>query len=236
MDNSANLPTLDFNGIQVRTVMVDGEPRFVAKDACAILDLANVSMAVARLPEKHKGVSRIDTLGGPQEMAVITEAGLYTLAFRSRKPEAEEFTAKVAEFLADLRKREVARPDWSIPKTYGDALLLAAQQAKALEAAAPKVAFYDAVVADDGWFTMQKAAGEINIKGLGRNNLFRFLRDNEIFTSQSIPYRRFQEAGYFRLQPTQTPVGIRMQPMVSQRGIDFILRSWSKSQALEVVA
>lgn len=45
---------------------------------------------VERLPDSMKGVAIVDTPGGPQEMVVIFEAGLYKLAFTSRKPEAGE--------------------------------------------------------------------------------------------------------------------------------------------------
>jgi len=236
MDQVAKIEVFENGEIQLRTIVVDGVPWFLAADACRALDIKEPKDAVARLDEDERGRFKTPTPGGDQEMSYVTEAGLYSLILGSRKPEARAFKRWVThEVLPALRKTgkyEVARPDWSIPQTYADALLLAAQQAKALEAAAPKVAFYDTVVADDGWFTLQKAAGEMNIKGLGRNNLFKFLRDSEIFTPSNVPYRRHQEAGYFRLQPVQTPIGVRMQPMVSQRGIDFILRTWNKAQAV----
>jgi len=47
--------------------------------------------ALARFGEDEKGVGIADTPGGPQEMNVVDESGIYALAFRSRKPEVEEF-------------------------------------------------------------------------------------------------------------------------------------------------
>ena len=71
----------DYEGQQVRTTLIDGRPWFVAKDVCAILDIANHRNAVAKLGAKQKGVKTVDTPGGPQEMTVVTEAGVYAIAF-----------------------------------------------------------------------------------------------------------------------------------------------------------
>lgn len=63
----------------------------MAKDVCECLDIGNSRDAVAALDEDEKGVDSIDTPGGAQEMSIISEAGLYSLILRSRKPEAKDF-------------------------------------------------------------------------------------------------------------------------------------------------
>ena len=80
-----------FESFQIRVVMLNGEPWWVAADVCAVLDLGNVSMALARLDDDEKGISSIDTLGGKQEMTIVNEPGLYSLILGSRKPEAKKF-------------------------------------------------------------------------------------------------------------------------------------------------
>lgn len=75
----------------VRTVEIDGEIWFVAKDVCDILELSNVSKTVQGLDEDEKDITKSYTLGGEQKMLIISEAGLYKLAFRSNKPEAKKF-------------------------------------------------------------------------------------------------------------------------------------------------
>lgn len=75
----------------VRVVMQGDDPWFVAKDVCDCLDLSNNRGAIASLDDDEKGVSITDTLGGQQEMSIISEAGLYSLILRSRKPEAKAF-------------------------------------------------------------------------------------------------------------------------------------------------
>ena len=92
-------------GFRVRVVMRDGEPWFVAKDVCECLDLANSRDAVSRLDDDEKGVGKADTLGGSQDMVLISESGLYTLVMRSNKPDAKVFRKWVtSEVLPSIRK------------------------------------------------------------------------------------------------------------------------------------
>lgn len=64
----------------------------MAKDVCEVLGLGNVTEALRGLDEDEKGVHIIDTPGGKQEMTIVSEPGLYSLIFRSRKPEARAFS------------------------------------------------------------------------------------------------------------------------------------------------
>ena len=94
-----------YKSMPVRTVEVDGDTWFVAKDVCDILELTNSRMAVQELDEDEKGVSKTDTPGGVQDMTIISEAGLYTLLMRSNKPEAKPFRRWVThEVLPSIRK------------------------------------------------------------------------------------------------------------------------------------
>lgn len=79
------------NGHQLRSVLIDGEPWFVAADACRCLGLRNVTMATGTLTDDEKGFKTFDTLGGSQKMRVISRPGLFKLIQRSSKPEAKEF-------------------------------------------------------------------------------------------------------------------------------------------------
>lgn len=91
---------------EVRTVLRDGEPWFVAKDVCDILGIANSRDAVSRLDEDEKGVGKADTLGGKQEVSIVNEFGLYQLTLRSNKPEAKQFKRWVThDVLPTLRKQ-----------------------------------------------------------------------------------------------------------------------------------
>ena len=90
---------------RVRVIMRLGNPGVVAKDACDCLAIANSRDAVSRLDDDEKGVGKADTLGGSQDMMLISESGLYTLIMRSNKPEAKVFRKWVtSEVLPSIRK------------------------------------------------------------------------------------------------------------------------------------
>ena len=106
-----------FNDNMVRGCLDDrGEPWFVARDVCRVLDIANNRDAVTGLDDDEKiTVANPDgnpRAGIPHEMTLVSESGLYALVFRSRKPEARRFRKWVtAEVLPALRKKGYyARP------------------------------------------------------------------------------------------------------------------------------
>jgi len=107
MSNTNNKQSLfDFQGQDIRIVIHNGEPWFVAKDICEALGIANHRDAIASLPEHQKdyvGIS--DAIGRERITTIISEAALYKLAFRSNKEEAEVFTDWVASVvLPTIRK------------------------------------------------------------------------------------------------------------------------------------
>ena len=91
---------------KVRTVIVNGEPWFAAKDVAEILGYTETAKAVrTHVDEDDKGVSRMDTPGGKQNVTVINESGLYSLILSSKMPRAKEFKRWVtAEILPTLRR------------------------------------------------------------------------------------------------------------------------------------
>lgn len=105
----------NFDAQAVRVAGSWDSPLFVARDVCEILDLAKPRDAILSLEDYEKGCPvLVDTLGGPQEMATVSEAGLYALIFRSRKPNARLFRRWVTtEVLPSIRKSgryEAPRP------------------------------------------------------------------------------------------------------------------------------
>ena len=70
-----------------------------------VLALSNPRDALGRLDDDEKGVAKTDTLGGEQQMNIVSESGMYALIFRSRKAEAQRFRKWVtSEVLPELRR------------------------------------------------------------------------------------------------------------------------------------
>lgn len=108
-NNSTAVPSVipfSFGKQQVRTILINGEPWFVASDVCDALELAGRSRNFLRmLDEDEKGAHIVSTPGGDQEVQVVNESGLYALIFKSRKEEAKRFKKWVtAEVLPAIRK------------------------------------------------------------------------------------------------------------------------------------
>ncbi|ALP36356.1 hypothetical protein ASL14_09410 [Paenibacillus sp. IHB B 3084] len=91
---------------EVRTVVIEGEPWFVAKDICDSLGITNQGNAVARLDEDEKQTIRLtDTLSRNPNTVIVNESGLYSLILGSRKPEARAFKRWIThEVIPTIRK------------------------------------------------------------------------------------------------------------------------------------
>lgn len=94
-----------YNEMPVRIVEREGETWFVAKDVAAILGYGLTTDMTRRLDEDEKGMQMAHTPGGPQEMIIINEPGLYNAILGSQKPEAKDFKRWVThDVLPSIRR------------------------------------------------------------------------------------------------------------------------------------
>lgn len=94
-----------FRTTEVRTVVRDGEVWFVASDVAKALGYPAAKDMTRVLDDDEKDGQIVPTLGGDQEMTVISESGLYHAVLKSRKPEAKPFRKWVtSEVLPAIRK------------------------------------------------------------------------------------------------------------------------------------
>lgn len=176
----------DFRGASLRTLTDEaGEPWFVAKDVCDILEISNPSDALKRLDDDER--SRFN-LGRQGETNIVNEAGLYVLVLGSRKPEAHEFKRWVThEVLPQIRKhggymagQERMTPEqmalasmrWLQSKVDEQAKQLKAQEGKVLFANAVETARTSILVGD---FAKILKGNGIDI---GPRRLFAWLREH----------------------------------------------------------
>lgn len=80
-----------FESFQIRVVMVNGEPWWVAADVCAVLEIGNSSDAIRRLDDDERTLVSIEGASNGLPVNVVNEPGLYSLILGSRKPEAKKF-------------------------------------------------------------------------------------------------------------------------------------------------
>lgn len=198
---------------EVRTVMVSGEPWFVAVDVCKALELSNPTVAVSRLDEDERAKFN---LGRQGEGIIVNEAGLYSLILGSRKPEAKVFKRWIThDVIPAIRKtggyiqgEESMSDDDLIARALVMAqkkIELREQQLKEkdaqLELQKPKVDFADHVTDSDNAIDMGTFAKYAQKQGItmGRNTLFKWLRDQGVLMDNNVPYQRYLNAGWFRV-------------------------------------
>ncbi|EOH9010012.1 Bro-N domain-containing protein [Citrobacter freundii] len=111
---------------QVRVVMVDGEPWFVAADVCSAAGIDTT--AIRKLDEDEKGLHLMQTLGGSQNVSIISESGFYTLILRCRDAVKHGTTAwrfrkwVTNEVLPAIRKNGEYGYVEPVPKCAGEPL------------------------------------------------------------------------------------------------------------------
>ncbi|MDR0619832.1 MAG: Bro-N domain-containing protein [Bacteroidales bacterium] len=111
VQEAPELFTFDHNHKPVRVEMIDGEPWFVAKDVCDILNLTNSRKATNVLDDDEKSdvtISDTRSKGSAtqkRKMTVVNESGLYNLIFQSRKPEARAFRKWVTSVLLPVVRK-----------------------------------------------------------------------------------------------------------------------------------
>lgn len=217
----------------VRIILQDNEPWFVAKDVCDCLEHTNPTMALQRLDDDER--SKLN-LGRQGETNVVNEYGLYSLVLSSRKPEAKEFKRWIThDVLPSLRK--YGTYSMNIPRTLPDALKAYANEIEAhnqtralLEEQKPKVLFAEAVSTSDTDILIGDLAKLLNQNGhnIGQNRLFERLRNEGYLISRkgssyNIPTQRAMEMGLFRIKETAIThsdgrVSLSKTPKVTGKG------------------
>lgn len=85
------LDVFQYSGQQVRTIIIDGEPWWIASDVSQVLGYSATSAMLRSLDDDEKGVQDLHTPGGTQALSIISESGLYSAIMRSQLPDAREF-------------------------------------------------------------------------------------------------------------------------------------------------
>ena len=205
----------------VRTIMINDKPYFMANDIARALGYAKPNNAI--LTHCRATLKRGTPISGKiQEVNFIPEGDVYRLIVKSKLPSAEKFESWVMdEVLPTIRKHGAYMTDSIIEKTLADpdyliqllTTLKEERQAKLqaeefqriaerkLEEQKPLVTFATHVTktsdtVDMGEFAKIVAKEKINV---GRNRLFTWLRDQGYLMANNVPYQRYINNGYFKV-------------------------------------
>lgn len=194
----SNITPFSYEDHEVRVLDVNGEPWFVLADLCKVLGLANPAVVAKRLDKADVCQTDISSSGQRRAMTIVAEPGMYDVVVRSDSPAAKPFRRWVThEVLPAIRRTGIYAVEPQ-PQLSGKELLAAAvleatetirqheatiaQQAKELEAAAPKARTWDLIVSGDGSYTITDAAKTLASAG--------------VQTGPRILHRQLAEAGW----------------------------------------
>ena len=208
----------NFNGQQVRTVMVNNEPYFVGKDVATILGYSDTNQAIRKhVDDEDKLTRQFNGSGQSRNMTVINESGLYSLILSSKLPQAKEFKRWVtSEVLPSIRKHGMYAVDELLDNP--DFLIATMQklkeereQRKALESKVeeqkPLVSFANAVSTSEDSILIGDFAKLMSQNGvkIGQNRLFKWLRQKGFLISRkgdswNMPKQEYMDKGLFEVK------------------------------------
>lgn len=251
------LQEFNFQGNQLRTVMIDSEPFFVGKDAATAIGYKNFRDALkTHVKPKYKRESRITTPFGTQTMTVISEPGLYQLASESKLPSAGPFQDWVYEkVLPSIRKHGAYMTPETIEKAIYNpdfiinlATKLKDEQAKTAaltadnETMKPKALFADAVATSHTTILVGDLAKVLKQNGvdIGAKRLFAWLREQgylikRIGADYNSPTQRAMELGLFEVKETAIShsdghVTVQKTPKVTGKGQQYFINKFLQKE------
>lgn len=208
------LRLFDISGAGIRFGATDdGTPYAVASDFAKTMGYGQASDATRLLDDDEKGQQNVLTPGGPQQMSVIYEDGMWELIFRSTLPGAKAIKSRVKAILREIRETgRYETPESAVPQDYEEALvhlLDKVRENKALEAAnkvlAPKAGKWDQFMNSEGLIGMTAIADMLNLPVRDMTN---WLVEEGVFRKQpsrfgankNMPRRMYQSSGHFTVK------------------------------------
>jgi prophage antirepressor-like protein len=243
---TAGLRTFSFGSALIRTVMVDGEPWWVATDVCTVLGVINSTQAVERLDADERSMFNIGRQGNA---CIINESGLYSLVLGSRKPDAKAFKKWItSEVLPAIRKTGSYSTQSVIqaPRTLSEALRLAldleeqrADLETKVQAQQPAVAWHDKVAGSIGLQAVIEVAKAL---GAPPHRFWNWLYAEHILYPVSkgkdhpVPAQEYLERGYFEVkvgtyERKNGDISSFSRTWFTAKGVAWVGKRWLKAEA-----
>jgi len=219
----SNLQQFQFNSKDIRVIEKEGEPWFVAKDVCDILEIQNVTQALDRLDEDERSMFNIGRQG---ETNIINESGLYSLVLSSRKPEAKAFKKWItSEVIPQIRKTG----SYQRPKSLEELSLEVITGLTArIQEMTPKAEFFDTVADAKGDRTIMDTAKLLKIDK--PRKLYEMLRNDGVTMSDNIPYQEYIYQGYFRVNVSVNNGHTNSTTYVTNKGLIWLEKKYKHLQ------
>lgn len=231
-NDTRNLTVLSRQNVLDKDFTVYGSvenPLFLAKDVAEWIDYSktsegfyNVSKMLMGIDDDEKTTITIrNSDGKTHNQAFVTENGLYEILMLSRKPIAKQFKKEVKKILHQIRMTG----GYSVPRTFADALRLAAEQQERIALMQPKADVYDQLVDRSKCINFRDFASKI---GFTQNEFMTILKSKYIYKNSIGEYRAYSEyQKYFCLRTF--PKGVDKtgeQLMLNMDGITYFTEKY----------
>lgn len=248
MNNIAKFTNEEFGTVQV--IELDGEPMFVGKDVATMLGYALPTKAINehvdiedRKVLGYKAFSKTEKASLWQgndysDKTLINESGLYSLILSSKLEGAKRFKRWVtSEVLPSIRKTG----SYSVPRTFAQALRLAAEQQekiekqqRLIELQAPKVEYHDQVLTSVSTLTTTQIAKELGMSAIALNRKLHELKVQYKQNGSWVPYAKYQGKDYtesetIKIEGKDGTVATKMVFKWTETGRKFIHELLSKN-------
>lgn len=201
----------NFQGQQVRTVTINGEPYFVGKDVAEVLGYQRADNAIRNhVDDDDKLTHQFSASGQKRNMTIINESGLYALILGSKLPQAKEFKRWVtSEVLPTIRKHGAYLTDSKIEEVLlsPDTIINLATQLKnerlekeqlkiKLEEARKQTSYLDLILQTKDQLTTTQIAQDYGMSASKFNQLLKDLRIQRKVNNQWVLYKQYLGKGY----------------------------------------
>lgn len=137
------------------------------------------------------------------------------------------FTAKYVTKFEEMEKELNNKNQFNLPTTYKEALLQLVEQVEkneqleqTLMIVQPKADKYDKFLDSEGLIKGDQLA---KIIGIGRNTMYKLLREKKIYMNNNIPYQKYMgDRGLFEVKTKVTHNGIKQFTMFTSKGADYV--------------
>lgn len=240
---------------RVRTVSVDNEPWFFAKDVCDALSIATNHVRES-LDEDEVSNLRSTEIGpefGGKAPLIVSEAGLYSLILKSRKPEAKAFKRWIThDVIPAIRKTGGYQVEELTGRELMAKALLEAQavlaekdttiakQTQLIGELKPKADYTDRILQSKSLVTITQIAKDYGMSGAAMNAKLHEMGVIYKLGGQWLLYSKYQAKGYTHSETVDITHrdgrgDVRMNTKWTQKGRLFLYQHLKKHGILPVI-
>lgn len=223
-----------FEQTEVRTLVIDNVPYFVAKNIAEILGYSDTQAMTRRLDDDEINTCTDNSSGQDRAISIINESGLYNAILGSKKPEAKAFKKWVtSEVLPTIRKKGIYAThealEWILANPESGISLLEELKAER-EKSKQAEDIVQRLMHSEKTYNTTELAKELGLSSA--NVLNEILRKHKIIYKLNgtwLPYHPFSVNGFFEVKQKILPNGyLSYQSSWTQKGRAFLLEFWEK--------